>query len=142
VVILHPQATLPEGEMKANVSTEYQTNNGLFAYNLSMAGNQKGFVWNARFSDKMAHSYKNKYDGYVPGSQFRERAGRLMLGVNKSWGHSRLTWTSYHLTPGIVEGERDPETGELICNTDNVKTYSKALPFQELSTTNWYGITR
>ena len=132
VVILHPQATLPEGEMKANVSTEYQTNNGLFAYNLSMAGNQKGFVWNARFSDKMAHAYKNKYDGYVPGSQFRERAGRLMLGVNKSWGHSRLTWTSYHLTPGIVEGERDPETGELICNTDNVKTYSKALPFQEV----------
>ena len=132
VVILHPQATLPEGEMKANVSTEYQTNNGLFAYNLSMAGNQKGFVWNARFSDKMAHAYKNKYDGYVPGSQFHERAGRLMLGVNKSWGHSRLTWTSYHLTPGIVEGERDPETGELVCNTDNVKTYSKALPFQEV----------
>ena len=132
VVILHPQPTLPEGEMKANVSTEYQTNNGLFAYNLSMAGNQKGFVWNARFSDKMAHAYKNKYDGYVPGSQFRERAGRLMLGVNKSWGHSRLTWTSYHLTPGIVEGERDPETGELVCNTDNVKTYSKALPFQEV----------
>ena len=132
VVILHPQATLPEGEMKANVSTEYQTNNGLFAYNLSMAGNQKGFVWNARFSDKMAHAYKNKYDGYVPGSQFRERAGRLMLGVSKSWGHSRLTWTSYHLTPGIVEGERDPETGELVCNTDNVKTYSKALPFQEV----------
>ena len=132
VVILHPQPTLPEGEMKANVSTEYQANNGLFAYNLSMAGNQKGFVWNARFSDKMAHAYKNKYDGYVPGSQFRERAGRLMLGVNKSWGHSRLTWTSYHLTPGIVEGERDPETGELVCNTDNVKTYSKALPFQEV----------
>ena len=132
VVILHPQPTLPEGEMKANVSTEYQTNNGLFAYNLSMAGNQKGFVWNARFSDKMAHAYKNKYDGYVPGSQFRERAGRLMLGVNKSWGHSRLTWTSYHLTPGIVEGERDPEMGELVCNTDNVKTYSKALPFQEV----------
>ena len=132
VVILHPQPTLPEGEMKAKVSTEYQTNNGLFAYNLSMAGNQKGFVWNARFSDKMAHAYKNKYDGYVPGSQFRERAGRLMLGVNKSWGHSRLTWTSYHLTPGIVEGERDPETGELVCNTDNVKTYSKTLPFQEV----------
>ena len=57
VVILHPQPTLPQGEMLANVSTEYQTNNGLFAYNLSMAGNQKGFVWNARYSDKMAHAY-------------------------------------------------------------------------------------
>ena len=132
VVILHPQPTLAEGEMRANVSTEYQTNNGLFAYNLSMTGNQQGFVWDARYSDKMAHAYKNKYDGYVPGSQFRERAGRLMLGVNKAWGHSRLTATIYHLTPGIVEGERDPETGELECSTDNVKTYGKSLPFQQV----------
>ena len=67
VVILHAQPTLAEGEMKANVSTEYQTNNGLFGYHLSVAGNQKGFVWDARWSQKLAHAYKNKYDGYVPG---------------------------------------------------------------------------
>ena len=132
VVILHAEPTLAEGEMRANVSSEYQTNNGLFAYNISMAGNQQGFVWDARFSDKMAHAYKNKYDGYVPGSQFRERAGRLMLGLNKEWGHSRLTWTAYHLTPGIIEGERDDVTGELECSTDNVKTYGKSLPFQQV----------
>ena len=132
VVILHSKPTLAEGDMCANVSTEYQTNNGLFNYNLSIAGNQHGFVWDARFSDKMAHAYKNKYDGYVPGSQFRERAGRLMLGIDKTWGHSRLTWTAYHLTPGIVEGERNPETGELECSTNNVKTYGKSLPFQQV----------
>ena len=132
VVILHSKPTLVEGDMRANVSSEYQTNNGLFNYNLSIAGNQHGFVWDARFSDKMAHAYKNKYDGYVPGSQFRERAGRLMLGVDKTWGHSRLTWTAYHLTPGIVEGERNPETGELECSTNNVKTYGKSLPFQQV----------
>ena len=132
VVILHSQPPLPLGMMRANVSTEYQTNNGLFTYNLSMAGNQKGFVWDAHYSDKMAHAYKNKYDGYVPGSQFRERAGRLLLGLNKEWGHSRLTGTAYHLTPGIIEGRRDPDTGELICNTDNIKTYGKTLPFQQV----------
>ena len=132
VVILHPQPTLAEGEMHANVSTEYQTNNGLFAYNLSLSGNKKGFVWDARFSDKMAHAYKNKYDGYVPGSQFRERSGRLMLGINQSWGHSRLVWVAYHLTPSIVEGERDEQTGELIWNTDHHMTYSKTLPFQQV----------
>ncbi len=133
VVILHPQTTLPEGEIRANVSTEYQTNNGLFGYNLSLAGNQKGFVWDARYSDKMAHAYKNKYDGYVPGSQFRERAGRLMVGINKSWGHSRLVWTAYHLTPGIVEGDRDPETGELEHAKDwTGHQYSKSLPFQQV----------
>ena len=132
VVIMHPQPTLGEGEMRANVSTEYQTNNGLFAYNLSMAGNQQGFVWDARYSDKMAHAYKNKYDGYVPGSQFRERAGRLMLGVNKAWGHSRLTCTAYHLTPSIVEGERDPETGDLVCSSVSPTSYKKSLPFQQV----------
>ena len=133
VVILHSQPTLTEGEMRANVSSEYQTNNGLFAYTLSMAGNQKGFVWDGRYSDKVAHAYKNKYDGYVPGSQFRERAGRLMLGLNKAWGHSRLAWTAYHLTPGIIEGERDPETGELEHEEGFTgHGYGKSLPFQQV----------
>ena len=132
VLILHGSPIQPEGEMKASVSTEYQTNNGLFDYSLNFAGNQKGFVWDVRFSDKYAHAYKNKYDGYVPGSQFSERAGRLMLGVNKHWGYSHLTWTTFHQTPSIVEGERDEVTGELECATDNVKTYSKALPFQQI----------
>lgn len=132
VLILHSAPIMPEGEMKANVSSEYQTNNGLFDYSLNFAGNQNGFVWDARFTDKMAHAYKNKYDGYVPGSQFKERAGRLMLGFNKAWGHSHLTWTTFHQTPSIVEGERDEITGELECASDNVKTYSKALPFQQV----------
>jgi iron complex outermembrane receptor protein len=132
VLILHGNPILPEGEMKANVSTEYQTNNGLIDYSLNFAGNQNGFVWDARFTDRYAHAYKNKYDGYVPGSQFKERAGRLMFGLNKSWGHSHLTGSIFHQTPSIVEGERDEVTGELECTTDNVKTYSKALPFQQI----------
>ena len=133
VVILHAQPTLAEGEIRGNVSTEYQTNNGLFHYSLQMAGNQKGFVWDTRFSDKMSHAYKNKYDGYVPGSQFRERAGRLMLGINKTWGHSRLTWTAYHLTPGIIEGERDETTGELVHDEGfSAHGYGKSLPFQQV----------
>ena len=132
VLILHGAPIMPEGEMKASVSTEYQTNNGLFDYSLNFAGNQQGFVWDARFTDKMAHAYKNRYDGYVPGSQFKERAGRLMLGLNKRWGHSHLTWTAYHQTPSIIEGERDEVTGELERTTSNVKTYGKTLPFQQV----------
>lgn len=132
VLILRSAPAPLEGEVRVNASTEYQTNNGLFAYSLNGAGNHGGFVWDARFSDKMAHAYKNKYDGYVPGSQFRERAGRLMLGLNKHWGHSQLTWTAFHLTPSIVEGERDEETGELEWATDHHKTYSKTLPFQQV----------
>jgi iron complex outermembrane receptor protein len=90
-------------------------------------------VWDARYTDKMAHAYKNKYDGYVPGSQFKERAGRLMIGINALWGHSHLTGTIFHQTPSIIEGERDEMTGELECVSSNIKTYDKALPFQEIT---------
>ena len=131
VLILHSAPIQPEGSMKASVSTEYQTNNGLFDYSLNFAGNQQGLVWDARFTDKMAHAYKNRYDGYVPGSQFCERAGRLMLGVNKRWGHSHLTWTCYHQTPSIVEGERDEATGQLL-RSQSGHDYAKTLPFQQV----------
>lgn len=133
VLILHAAPTLPEGEMKANLSTEYQTNNGLFDYSLNFAGNQRGFVWDGRFSQKMAHAYKNKYDGYVPGSQFREVAGRLMLGLNRQWGHTHLTLSAYHQTPGIIEGERDEHTGQLVHEDDwSGHSYGKWLPYQQI----------
>ena len=134
VVILHSTPTLPEGEMRANVSSEYQTNNGLIGYSANFGGNQQGFVWDARYSGKFAHAYKNKYDGYVPGSQFKEQAGRLMFGLNKSWGHSRLIWTTIHQTPSIIEGERDEYTGELTREKPGMSnhSYAKALPFQQI----------
>ena len=132
VVILHAQPTLSEGETHAQAGTEYQTNNGLVGHNYSFTGNRKGFVWDVRYSGKMAHAYRNPYDGYVPGSQFRERAGRLMLGLNKYWGFSRLTATAYHLAPGIVEGERDEDTGILISELSFPTSYSQSLPFQQV----------
>ena len=133
VLILHSSPIQPEGEMKATVSTEYQTNNGLFDYSLDFTGNKKGFVWDARFSDKMAHAYKNKYDGYVPGSQFKERAARLMLGLNKRWGYSHLLWSCFHQTPSIIEGERDEVTGELVRGEEFTDHgYGKTLPFQQV----------
>ena len=133
VVILHSQPTLADGELRGSAATEYQTNNGLMGYSLNMGGNQRGFVWDARWSGKRAHAYKNKYDGYVPGSQFREMAGRLMVGLQKHWGHSRLTWTTFHQTPGIIEGERDELTGQLSHEDGwSGHSYAKWLPYQQV----------
>ena len=132
VLIFHRAPFLPQGEMKANISSEYQTNNGLFDYSVNFEGNRSGVVWNVRYSDKRAHAYKNKYDGYVPNSQFAERAASALLGLNKHWGHSHLTLGYYHLTPSIIEGERDPETGELESEVDNIKTYHHGMPYQQV----------
>ncbi len=123
---------VPNGRIRAGVSAEYQTNNGLVDYSLYAGGNHSGNVWNARYSDKWAHAYKNRYDGRVPGSQFHERAAQLMGGLNRSWGHSRLTLSYYNITPSVIEGERDPATGELECHYGSISGYGHGMPYQQV----------
>ena len=132
VLIFKPWRVQPQGTMGTNLSTGYQTNNGLFDYSVNFAGNRQGFVWDARWSQKLAHAYKNRYDGYVPGSQFQEKAARMLLGLNRSWGHSHFVLSYYHLTPGVIEGERNPGTGELEYADGSLKTYGRTLPFQQV----------
>lgn len=103
VVIFHPEPILPAGTMSASLTSEYQTNNGLFDYSVNFAGNNNDFVWNWRYTDKMAHSYKNKLDGYVPNTQFAERAVTGLLGLNKTWGHSHLRLGYYNVTPSMID---------------------------------------
>ena len=121
VVLFRGDPVAGQNTVKADAATEYQTNNGLFGYTAHVRGNQNGFVWNTRWSDKMAHAYKNPIDNYVIGSQFRERAAQGMMGLNRSWGYSHLTGSYYHLTPGMMEGERGYS-----------HRYGKELPFQEV----------
>ena len=132
VMKLNTDPVVPLNKMRLNVNTEYQTNNGLFNYSLNYGGNRQGLAWNVRYSEKMAHAYKNSVDGYVPNSQFRDRSLSGMLGINKAWGHTRLMGSYYHLTPSIAEGERFPETGELIRHFAGVKTYLHGLPYQQV----------
>ena len=113
VLVLHEAPVLPQGTMALNIGSEYQTNNHLFDYTVDFAGNQKGLVWNWRWSEKDAGEYNNKVDGRVPGSQFHERALTGMLGINRGWGYSHLKLSYYHIKPGLVEGERDENTGLL-----------------------------
>lgn len=145
VIKFNPAPVLPEGKIETNLISEYQTNNGLFNYSVNTAGNKKGFIWDWRFSQKLAHSYKNKYDGYVYNSGFREDAISGLLGINRGWGYSHLTLSYYHLAPGIVEGERDEETGkfikpvvtdgkadEAIATNDDNKSYHYGMPYQQI----------
>lgn len=133
VIIFHQQPTPPKGTMRANVSTGYQTNNGLFDYSLNFTGNESGFVWNTRYSGKLAHAYKNKYDGYVYGSSFREQSFSQMLGINRRTWLSHLTLDYYHLTPGIIEGERDEETGRFdVPDGYRLNSYGKPMPYQQI----------
>ena len=141
VLLFHPARVAPMGTVQGSISTGYQTNNGLFAYSLAAGGNHNGFVWNARWSQKLAHEYRNHDDGYVPGTQFREQAFNAMLGLNKQWGYSHLTLGYYHLQPGIIAPLSSPQLGgrpegaevSPLGGTEGGASYAIPLPFQHVN---------
>ena len=103
---------LEEGKIKGNVLANYQSNNGLFGESVNLAGNIKGLVWDFRYSNKQAHNYRNKCDGYVYNSAYSESDAKGMVGINRKWGYSHLTFSSFDLKLGIIEGARDSTTGK------------------------------
>ncbi len=132
VLVFNSEPIVPLGEVRGSLSSEYQSNNGLLGYSLRLGGNQKGLAWSLRYSGKHAHAYKNRYDGYVPNSQFSEQALSALLGIHRDWGFSRLRLSYFQTTPSIIEGERDEETGELERPYEKVKTYGHGLPYQKV----------
>ena len=144
VISFFSAPTLPEGKMKLNLMTDYQTNNGLIAYSADFAGHKKDIIWDLRYSNKQAHAYQNRYDGYVFNSGFSENAISGLIGLNKSWGYSHLSLSAYKLIPGMVEGYRDSLTGnftkpvalsnntagESIATQSDFISYEKPFPYQ------------
>ena len=114
VITFFSAPTLSEGKMKLNLMADYQTNNGLIAYSADFAGHKKDLIWDLRYSNKQAHAYQNRYDGYVYNSGFSENAVSGLIGLNKTWGYSHLSLSAYQLIPGMVEGNRDSLTGNFI----------------------------
>lgn len=138
--------TLPAGTITGNFSSNYQTNNGSMANSINCAGNLNGFIWDARYSSKYAHDYRNKYDGGVFNSRYTEENFSGLIGLNKSWGYSHLSFSSYHMMPGIAEGERDSATGRFVkevrlndsasamelVNEADLHTYKMTTPHQDI----------
>jgi len=137
---------LSQGKMRLNALANYQTNNGLIAYSLNFAGHKQAFVWDVRYSNKQAHAYQNKQDGYVYNSGFSENAVSGLFGISNWWGYSHLTLSTYQLTPGIVEGDRDSATGQFIKPVDlengtqgeaiathaDFMSYKHLMPYQQI----------
>ena len=138
---------LSQEKMKLNALANYQTNNGQIAYSINFAGHKKAFVWDVRYSNKQAHAYQNKQDGYVYNSGFSENAISGLFGISSWWGYSHLTLSTYQLTPGIVEGNRDNTTGQFIKPVDlgngtegesiatheDFLSYNHLMPYQQVN---------
>lgn len=107
VVNFLPPSPMPEGKIKGELLTEYQTNNGMYAGSGILAGNTKGYSYMARLSHKQATNYQDKIDGRVYGTAFNETDLNAAFGINKSWGYSHFNFSVYDNSQEIPDGSRD-----------------------------------
>ena len=107
VVIMHDAPIQTRGTMAGSVEGGWQSNANLWNYSVNFAGNQQGFVWDWRWSQKHAGEFENAINHQVRNSQFSEQSLTGMMGFNKNWGFSHLKLSYYHLKPGIVEGHEE-----------------------------------
>ncbi len=115
--VLHLITNVPveQGTAKGNLMTAHNDNNRLSAVSANLAAHDKaGFNWNIYGTSKSAADYRNKYDGRVFNSRFKENNVGGYLGINKSWGYSHLLISSFSQQLGVVEGARDAATGAFL----------------------------
>jgi iron complex outermembrane receptor protein len=137
VVNLIPANTAPEGSVKGSVLGNYQTNNNQYAGSLALAGNKKGIVWGLRASQKQAADYRNKYDGRVYGTKYKENDANIYVGVNKSWGYSHLNFSVFDNTQEVPDGSRDSATRKFTKQINEADTYRPIVSEDEMTR---YGI--
>jgi len=137
---------VPSGRISGNITTNYQTNNGLSALYARLGGNNNGIYWNVYGTGKAAHDYSDPKDGTVYDTRFNNLDYGGKIGINKSWGSSELAYTSFDQHLGIAEGERDSLTGSFIKHynyfgTDATKlttgsdnaSYKMDVPYQHIN---------
>ena len=107
-------APVQEGKIKGHFNSSYQSNSGLIASSIEIGGTKKGFNWGVNASGKSAGDYSNKYDGKVFNSRFNEKDYAASIGLNKDWGYTHLMASHFGQEIGMVEGERDDNTGEFL----------------------------
>ena len=110
VVNLLPANPLPQGVIKGDIQTNYQTNNGLYGGSANMAGNSNGLIWGMRISHKDATNYQNKYDGRVYNTGFEESDANANVGINRKWGYSHVNLSAFDNLQEIPDGSRDSVT--------------------------------
>ncbi len=133
VINLLPANPLPEGSMKGNVTSNYQTNNKQWAGSLNFAGNNKGFNWSVRGSKKQAGNYSNRYDGKVYGTKYNETDFNLALGLNKSWGYSRINFSVYDNIQEVPDGYRDSASRKFVKHVSEEDTIRPIVNNEELN---------
>lgn len=133
--ILEPLPS-PEGQIRGELLTSYQFNNGLSGSSAMLKGNHNGFVWRARGSYKNAYSY-NAPGGRIANTGYNEKDLNGELGFNKKWGYAHLNLSSFRSNIGLPDFERNDagnfvDTSGTVLSDQQLKSRGLFLPFQDI----------
>jgi iron complex outermembrane receptor protein len=93
--------------LKGDYITDYHTNNGMIGLSLGLAYKKVDWKYAFRATAKMAHDYRDKIDGLVYNTGFREYNLSGMARVDKKWGYWQIAATLYDNRQEIPDGSRD-----------------------------------
>lgn len=126
----------PEGQVRGEVLTSYQSNNGLSGSSAILQGNSNGFIWRARASLKSAYSYEAP-GGRIANTGFNETNFSGQVGFNKKWGYAHLNLSSFQNNIGLpdfsrnADGMFEDENGSVLTDKQ-LKDRTLFLPFQDI----------
>jgi iron complex outermembrane receptor protein len=107
VSVLSPRP-VEEGTIRGRILSNYQTNHNLLGASVQVAGNKNGFTWLLQSSTKSSQNYRNRNDGRVYASNFSEPLNlNGFIGLNKTWGYSRIYLLRSYQRFNIINGTRD-----------------------------------
>ncbi|MER3463852.1 MAG: TonB-dependent receptor [Chitinophagaceae bacterium] len=133
--------TIPQGSLRANIISGYQTNNRQRSLFASVGANEHDLDWNAWGDYRAAADYTNKYDGRVWNSKFNEQNFGGSLGLNKHWGFSHLIISNFNQKLGAISGERDafgnfvkdlPGGVQVVPTTADFNSTDPQMPYQHI----------
>jgi len=126
----------PDGQVRGEVLSSYQSNNGLSGSSAMLQGNTNGFIWRARASLKSAYSY-DAPSGRIANTGFNETNFSGQLGFNKKWGYAHLNLSSFQNNIGLpdfarnADGSFEDENGSVLTDKQ-LKDRTLFLPFQDI----------
>lgn len=113
------------GKLKGDFTANYQSNNGMIGSSIGLAYIKNDWKYTFRATGKTAHNYRNKIDGWVYGTAFREYNLSASARLDKTWGFSKTALTYYDNLMEIPDGSRDSLsrrfTRQVLDNGDDIK---------------------
>lgn len=109
-----PQTTPPKGTRTGSAGLNYETNNNLIEGTANLQSYLGKWTYGITGSYKMAADYRNKIDGRVYNTAFRQSSLFAQTALHKSWGYSRFGLSYFNDLQEIPDGKRDSATRKFL----------------------------